>query len=199
MTPGLKHALFDYWWAWDHEAIRNTAVLAGFVPHFVRVVEDRFEANRSANPPRLPHDWKHFEVFRTYDTILRLRTGKGRHLTFELLLGLAAFLHLDPGTLFPQLREWIAEAAYYLAAPRVTFVESEARKVVGFDRADARVYADAVLSHPPSDKRAVTQAEIDDFLAAHPPVVRAVAEKLGPCLAAYHAPFIHEATTESRR
>ncbi len=193
MTPGLKHALFDYWWAWDHEQIRKSAVLAGFFPHFVAVVGEQFEKNRSEKPPRVPFDWPHLEVLRSRDTLRRLQKGE-RTPPFEFLLGLAAFLRIDPGAFFPSPRDWIADAAYYLAAPRVAFPESDARRQVGFDRTDARVYADAVLSHPPSD-RAVTQGEIDGFLFRHPLVVRTVAECLGPRLAVYYATIKKELAT----
>ena len=181
VESGLTYALFHYWWAWDSKEIRK-AVLAGLVPRVIAVAADRFIQNRKAKPPNgRPLGWPDMHVLRSEGTFRMLLKGE-RDPPSPLVLGIAALLAVEPGELFPALRDWVAEAAVYLAAPRVVFAPADLKRVIGFDREEAALYAAVVLARPPL-RSAVTGRSIDDFLNQHLPAVRTVAERIAGCLA----------------
>lgn len=193
MGVGISHACFKYWWAWDHPDVTK-AVLAGFSPHLLCLVEKQFLKHRQeqakGRPTELPDLW----ALRSEGTIRRLLSGQ-RDPTSPLVLGLASLLAVEPGSLFPKLCEWIAESTVYLASPRVAFSPLDLKRVVGFDRSDAVIYAEAVLGSPP--RGIENPREIESFLGSHHPSVRTVAVRIAGPLADYHDQMQRE--VEKRR
>ena len=195
MGAGLSHACFKYWWAWDHPDVTK-AVLAGFSPHLLCLVEKQFLKHRQdqekGRPTEVPDLW----VLRSEGTIRELLSGQ-RDPPSPLVLGIAALLAVEPGSLFPKLRDWIAESTVYLASPRVAFSPTELKRVVGFDRTDAAIYADAVLRSPPRGTE--NPREIESFLGSHHPSVRTVAMRIASRLADFHEQMQREADQRRNR
>ena len=174
MDAGEKLALTKFWFAWD-DATTRKALLAALLKHFAIVAERVFKKNADTKPNRDPTDWKGFALLRRNERNIRRISDGDNSTTIEFLVGAAALLHVDVREFFPETAEWVALATLHVASrqrredlekrglsPREAFTRI-VHDTTTPSLADARIYAQELLEHPPFGQ-VLTVAAVEDWL-----------------------------------